>query len=179
METRSRTPKQPSSGKPIVIYTDGGCIGNPGPGGYGAVIHTPTQRSEISGGVRLTTNNRMELTAAIAALLSLHESGDVMLYSDSRYLVDGMTLGWAEKWRVNRWKRSGGGKAINPDLWEQLLNLCCARRVTFAWVAGHSGNPENERCDRLSVQAAKQKGLPPDTVYEQEHAPKINQHKLF
>jgi ribonuclease HI len=179
METRSNTTKNMPAGGQIVIYTDGGCIGNPGPGGYGAVVQTPSRRFELSGGFRLTTNNRMEVTAAITALQSLDEPGSVLLYSDSRYLVDAMSKGWAEKWRANQWKRAGGGKALNPDLWERLLELCKKRRVRFAWVAGHTGNPENERCDRLSVAAAKQKGLPPDIPYEQLNARPAPQRRLF
>lgn len=151
------------------IFTDGGCLGNPGPGGYGAVILQGQQRKELSGGYRLTTNNRMELMAAIAALGETPAKSAILLYSDSRYLVDGMTKGWAESWRANKWRKSNKQKAINIDLWKVLLSLCENRRVTFVWVEGHAGNRENERCDRLSVSAASQRNLPVDAGYEGEH----------
>jgi ribonuclease HI len=147
------------------IYTDGGCIGNPGPGGYGAVIQAGKQRKELSGGYQRTTNNRMELMAAIAALGDTHEGSTILLYSDSRYLVDGMTRGWAERWRANNWRKADKQKALNVDLWRVLLALCERRKVTFKWVAGHAGNKENERCDRLSMNAANRPNLPQDTGY--------------
>jgi ribonuclease HI len=174
-------PASPSLSKrsPITIYTDGACIGNPGPGGYGAVIISSAQRQELSGGYCLTTNNRMELSAAIVALRALKEPAEVLLYSDSRYLVDGMTRGWAEQWRANNWRRKGRGKALNSDLWGQLLNLCDRHRVTFTWVEGHSGNPENERCDKLSTQSARRKDLLHDTVYEQESKENARQGTFF
>ena len=171
--------KAAHSSASITIYTDGGCIGNPGPGGYGAVIISGAGRQELSGGFHHTTNNRMELTAAIVALRSLNEPGDVQLYSDSRYLVDGISKGWAEQWRANHWRRKDRSRALNPDLWEQLLTLCTNRQVTFFWVRGHRGNPENERCDKLSIQAAKGKNLPHDTVYEQEMGSSSSQGALF
>jgi len=150
----------------VTIYTDGACIGNPGPGGYGVVLLHGKHRKELSGGFRLTTNNRMEMMAAIVALRTLKKKCAVKLTSDSQYLVNTMKQGWAEGWRKNGWKRNKKEKALNPDLWEQLLDLCDRHEVKFFWVRGHSGNRENERCDRLSVQAAKQKDLPPDTEYE-------------
>ena len=153
----------------FTIYTDGGCIGNPGPGGYGAVILAGKQRKELSGGYRLTTNNRMELMAAVAALGDTPEGSTILLYSDSRYLVDGMTRGWAERWRANNWRKADKQKALNVDLWRVLLALCEHRKVTFKWVAGHTGNKENERCDRLSMDAARRSKLPPDTSYESEN----------
>jgi ribonuclease HI len=166
----------PDTHHDYIIYTDGGCIGNPGPGGYGAVILQGKARRELSGGYSLTTNNRMELMAAIAALGETDQNTDIRLYSDSRYLVDGMTKGWAESWRQNKWKKADKRKAQNVDLWKILLNLCGNRKVIFTWVEGHAGNRENERCDRLSLLAAKKPGLPPDNGYEGENS---TQGKLF
>jgi ribonuclease HI len=150
---------------PVTIYTDGGCIGNPGPGGYGVVIITPGVRKEISAGFNLTTNNRMELAAAIAGLKAIGSRSKVTLLSDSRYLVDGMTLGWAAHWRSRGWRKAGRGKALNTDLWQQLLDLCERHEVIFEWIRGHSGSAENERCDQLSMQAARKRSLPPDPGY--------------
>jgi len=150
----------------VIIYTDGACTGNPGPGGYGAVIVGGKQRLELSGGFRMTTNNRMELTAAIEALKSLKETSKVKLYSDSRYLVDAMTLGWTDQWKTNRWRTSNKQKVLNIDLWKDLLHQCGRHQVTFTWVQGHAGNRENERCDALSTTAARRKNLPPDKGYE-------------
>ena len=152
----------------MTIYTDGGCIGNPGPGGYGVVLIAGKQRQEISAGYRLTTNNRMELTAAIAGLNALSSRSKVTLYSDSRYLVDGMTKGWAAQWRARGWRKAGRGKALNADLWQNLLDLSERHEVNFIWIQGHSGNHENERCDQLSMQAARQHNLPLDPGYEPE-----------
>ncbi|GGA29923.1 ribonuclease HI [Okeania sp. KiyG1] len=149
----------------VTIYTDGACSGNPGPGGYGVVIITDKHRQELSGGYNLTTNNRMELMAAILGLQTLESTCDVTLYTDSKYIVDAITKGWAKRWRANGWKRNKKDKAMNPDLWEQLLDLCNQHQVEFSWVRGHSGNLENERCDRLAVQASQQPNLPPDSGY--------------
>ncbi len=146
----------------VVIYTDGGCSGNPGPGGYGAVLLYGAHRKELSAGYRRTTNNRMELRACIAALHCLKRPSDVVLYSDSQYVVKGITLGWARKWRGRGWKRSNGEMAENIDLWAELLELCEKHRVEFVWVRGHMGTAENERCDRLAVAAAQQPDLPAD-----------------
>ena len=159
---RNRLPKEGQ----VVIYTDGGALGNPGPGGYAAVIVNEHGRRELSGGYRLTTNNRMELTACIIALKSLEKPSSVMLHSDSKYVVDGITKGWARKWRSNNWMRTKKDKAVNPDLWEQLLDLCDEHDVEFKWVKGHAGNPGNERCDALVRMESAKSGLPPDTVYE-------------
>ena len=145
----------------ITIYTDGACLGNPGPGGYGVIVIANGKRKELSGGFRLTTNNRMELTAAIVGLNDVDKASRVRLYTDSQYMVNGINLGWARKWRAKGYK----GKK-NPDLWEQLLNLCESHSVEFIWVQGHAGQPENERCDQLSVQAAQRRGLPSDSAYE-------------
>jgi ribonuclease HI len=146
----------------IIIYADGACHGNPGPGGYGAVLLYRDHRRELSGGYRLTTNNRMELMGAIAALEALKGRGKVTLHTDSRYVVDAMEKGWAQKWRQNGWRKPDRRPAMNPDLWERLLDLCSRREVRFAWVRGHAGNAENERCDALADQAAARKDLPAD-----------------
>jgi ribonuclease HI len=138
----------------VTIYTDGGCLGNPGPGGYGIVLLCDGHRKEISGGYRLTTNNRMELMGAIVALESWKGRCKVTLYTDSKYVVDAMMLGWAAKWKANNWKRNKHDKALNPDLWERLLAISKNHDVEFVWVKGHAGNRENERCDRLSKDAA-------------------------
>ncbi len=150
----------------IIIYTDGGAIGNPGPGGYGAVVLENGRRREISGGFCLTTNNRMELTACLMALESLSAKGQpVALYSDSSYVVNGISKGWAAGWRRRGWRKADGQPALNPDLWQRLLKLSEELEVTFIWVRGHAGNPLNERCDQLAVAAARQPGLPPDPGY--------------
>ena len=150
----------------ITIYTDGACSGNPGPGGYGVVLLHDKQRRELSGGYRRTTNNRMEMLAAIVGLEALKRRSQVTVYSDSSYLVRAMEQGWATKWRANGWKRNKREMALNPDLWERLLDLCQDHDVEFKWVRGHSGNSENERCDRLATEAARRPGLPPDERYE-------------
>ena len=150
----------------ITIHTDGACLGNPGPGGYGIVLQSGNQRGELSGGYRLTTNNRMELMGPIKALKALNQSSHVILHTDSRYVVDAVMKGWARKWRANDWMRNKKAQAINPDLWAQLLELLEEHEVEFRWVRGHAGNLENERCDQLAVQAAKGRGLARDEGYE-------------
>lgn len=150
----------------VLIYTDGGCINNPGPGGYGVVLLRGETQKELSGGFRLTTNNRMELTACIEGLKSLEESSSVILYSDSRYVVNGIEKGWAKRWRAKGWMRGPDQPAVNADLWKQLLDLCDTHDVEFSWVKGHAGNPGNERCDTLATQAAMGKNLLPDTEFE-------------
>jgi len=155
----------PDTRTQTIIYTDGAAIGNPGPGGYGAVILQEGKRRELSGGYQLTTNNRMELMAAIKALKALASPQDATLYSDSRYMVDSINKGWVKKWQANRWKKADKKKAENIDLWKQLLEELEKHNVTFVWVAGHAGTPENERCDRLAVRAASKKNLPEDEGY--------------
>lgn len=152
--------------KKVTIYTDGACLGNPGPGGYGVVLLYNGHRKEISGGFRLTTNNRMEIYAAIAGLSVLNCSCEVILYTDSRYLADAMNKGWVKRWKAKGWMRNKKEKALNVDLWEKLLELCDRHVVKFVWIRGHDGNPENERCDELSTLAARQKDLPIDEGYE-------------
>ena len=141
--------------KKVVIYTDGACSGNPGPGGWGAILISGTRRKEISGGERQTTNNRMELAAAIEALKILKEPAVVDLFTDSTYLKRGMTE-WLPTWKKNDWKRKSGKRLLpvkNEDLWRELDRLVGRHRVTFHWVEGHAGHPQNERCDRLARQA--------------------------
>jgi ribonuclease HI len=150
----------------IDVYTDGGALGNPGPGGYGVVILDPSGRRELSGGFRRTTNNRMELTACIAALKQFDAPTALRLHSDSSYVVNGIEKGWAIKWRRNGWMRGADAPAENADRWSELLSLCEFHDVRFVWVRGHAGNVENERCDRLAVAAAQQRNLPPDLPYE-------------
>ena len=157
--------KAPQPGTTVTIYTDGACTGNPGAGGYGAVIIDGDRREEISGGYKLTTNNRMEMMGAIAALKSLKDKSRVKLHSDSKYIVDAVVKGWAKKWQANGWKRNSKERAKNPDLWQELLDLCQIHDVEFAWVKGHAGIPENEKCDRLAVAAAHQSNLPSDPGY--------------
>ena len=149
----------------VIIYTDGACHGNPGPGGYAAILIHGEKQKELSGGFKKTTNNRMELMAAIKGLESLKDSWDVTLYSDSQYLVRSMTEGWVEKWQANGWKRNKKDPALNVDLWKQILILCFKNDVKFVWTKGHAGHPENERCDVLANEAAEQSDLPEDKVY--------------
>ena len=138
--------------KEVKIYTDGACRGNPGRGGWGAILVYGKHEKELSGGERMTTNNRMELLGAIAALSALKEECSVTLYSDSKYLVDAFNEGWVEGWRAHSWKR-GREELKNPDLWQQLYALTQKHRVTFVWVKGHAQNPYNNRCDELAVAA--------------------------
>lgn len=137
--------------KTVEIFTDGACSGNPGAGGWGAILRYNGHEKELSGGAAETTNNRMELTAVIEALKCLKERCNVELYTDSRYIVDAVTKGWAKSWRAKGWRRSGNEPALNPELWAELLDLLEMQNVHFNWVKGHNGHPENERCDRLAV----------------------------
>ena len=157
-----------TDGDRIVVYTDGGARPtNPGPGGYGVVIFHGNRRQEFSGGFRLTTNNRMEILACIKALEALGKPSRVTIYSDSQYVVNAITKGWAAGWKRRGWVKSDRKPALNPDLWEQLLELCRKHEVAFVWVRGHAGTPENERCDELATQAAMGKGLPQDKGHSQ------------
>lgn len=137
--------------KYIELFTDGACSGNPGPGGWGVVLRYNGHEKELSGGEENTTNNRMELTAAIEGLSALKEPCEVRLVTDSKYVADGITKGWAESWRKNNWRKADKKPALNPDLWDKLLNLIEEHDVTIDWVKGHAGHPENERCDQLAV----------------------------
>jgi ribonuclease HI len=145
--------------KNVTLYSDGACSGNPGPGGYGVILDYNGIEKELSGGFRDTTNNRMELIGVITGLESLKEPCSVTVVSDSKYVVDAIEKGWAAKWRANGWKRNKKEKAQNPDLWQRLLDLCAKHTVNFVWVNGHAGHPQNERCDRLAVDAASMPGL--------------------
>ena len=137
--------------KSVELFTDGACSGNPGPGGWGAILRFGSAEKELSGGETETTNNRMELTAVIEGLSALKEPCIVKLTTDSKYVADGVTKGWAESWRKNGWRKADKKPALNPDLWEKLLNLLKTHDVTINWVKGHAGHPENERCDALAV----------------------------
>lgn len=136
----------------VEIFTDGACSGNPGPGGYGVVLRYGTREKELSGGDSSTTNNRMELLGVITGLAALKEPCQVTLTTDSKYVVDSITKGWVYNWKKNNWIKSDKKPALNVDLWEQLLPLLEKHKVTFKWVKGHAGHPENERCDRLAVE---------------------------
>ena len=139
--------------KLVEIYTDGACSGKPGPGGWGAILRYGGREKELSGGEARTTNNRMELTAVIAALEALKESCAVELYSDSKYVIDALEKGWAVKWRANGWKKPDKKAALNPDLWERLLALVEGHEMRYHWVKGHAENEFNNRCDALAVAA--------------------------
>lgn len=137
--------------KKVEIFTDGACSGNPGPGGWGAVLRYGGREKELCGGEETTTNNRMELTACIEALSCLKEPCEVVMTTDSQYVVNGMTKGWAESWQKNGWIKSDKKPAQNKDLWERLLNEAKRHKLTFCWIKGHAGHKENERCDALAV----------------------------
>ena len=137
--------------KTVTIYTDGACSGNPGPGGWAAILEYGAASKELSGGAAETTNNRMELTAVISALEALKEPCRVELYSDSKYVIDGLEKGWAVGWRKNGWVKKDKKPALNPDLWGRLLDLLERHQVTLHWVKGHAENPKNNRCDELAV----------------------------
>lgn len=136
--------------KHIDIYTDGSCRLNPGPGGWGAILVYKGIEKELCGGEPNTTNNRMELTAVIKALQALKESCEITLTSDSKYVLDAITNGWAESWRAKGWKKADKSPALNPDLWEILLNEIKKHQITYVWVKGHAGHPYNERCDEMA-----------------------------
>jgi len=150
----------------VQIFTDGGCEPNPGPGGYGVVLLHPKKRMEISGGFRRTTNNRMEIYAAIKGLELLKKPCCVTLYSDSQYLVNAMTAGWVLTWKKKDWWRTNTERVINLDLWQRLLLVREKHQVNFVWLKGHAGNQENERCDQLCCAALRQPNLPVDDGYE-------------
>ena len=137
--------------KTVTLYTDGACSGNPGPGGWGAILMYGAHKKELSGGEAATTNNRMELTAVIRGLQALTEPCVVELYSDSKYVIDALEKGWARSWRAKGWVKADKKPALNPDLWGTLLDLCGTHRVNLHWVKGHATNPYNNRCDELAV----------------------------
>ncbi len=152
--------------KEVVIYTDGACAGNPGPGGYAAIIEYNGKRKELTGGYRLTTNARMELIAVIQALSELKRPCRVTVYCDSQYVVNAIEKGWLEKWQVNNWHKSDREAVQNVDLWQRLLPLLKQHVVRFVWVAGHNGDVKNERCNRLAKGACREPDLPPDSGYQ-------------
>lgn len=137
--------------KTVTIYTDGACSGNPGPGGWGAVLIYGPHEKELSGGEPDTTNNRMELTAVIQALSLLKEPCAVELWSDSKYVIDGLSKGWAKSWKARGWKKADKKPALNPELWDRLLVLTEIHTLRYHWVKGHAENPYNNRCDALAV----------------------------
>ena len=144
--------------KHIQICTDGACSGNPGPGGWGAILRYKAHEKELSGGEAETTNNRMELMALIAALEQLKEPCEIDLCSDSQYVINGLQKGWAKGWRARGWKKADKSPALNSDLWARLLDLSEAHTIHYNWIKGHAGHPENERCDRLAVEQSKRFG---------------------
>ena len=151
--------------KEVNVYTDGACLGNPGPGGYATLMVYGEKVKELSGGFRLTTITRMEMLAAIVGLESIKLKWRVVVWTDSKYLCDSVQQGWAKRWRSKGWVVKSGDKAKNIDLWIRLLAVLEEHEVRFEWVKGHAGHPENERCDELSVEASKGTDLPEDTGY--------------
>ena len=137
--------------KQVTLYTDGACSGNPGPGGWGAILECEGHRKELSGGEASTTNNRMELTAVIEGLSALKFSCAVTLDSDSKYVIDAITKGWVYSWKAKGWRKADKSPALNVDLWEKLLPQLDRHQMTYQWVKGHAGHPENERCDQMAV----------------------------
>ena len=168
----------PKSDSTVLAFSDGSALGNPGPGGYGVILKYGEASKELSRGYRYTTNNRMELLGAIIALETLKRRCRVILTTDSRYVVDGISEGWAEKWRANGWRRGKRGKALNPDLWTRLLDAASYHDVKFQWVRGHAGQPDNERCDQLANEAAQGVNLVPDEEYEKTSGASSNLERL-
>ena len=153
----------------VTMYTDGACSGNPGPGGFGAILIAGQHRKELSGGYRTTTNNRMELLGAITGLEALTRPCRVLLHTDSSYIVNAVNKGWAVRWRSQGWMRNKKEAAENPDLWERLLALLEKHDVEFIWVRGHAGNAENECADRLAVAASQAHDRAVDEEYERRN----------
>lgn len=141
--------------KKVFLFSDGACSGNPGPGGYGVILRYKDTEKEFSGGEPETTNNRMELMGIITGLSALKEPCEVLVTTDSKYVVDSITKGWVYSWQKKGWVKSDKKPALNVDLWKQLLPLLEIHKVTFNWVKGHAGHPENERCDTLAVEACR------------------------
>lgn len=139
----------------VEMFTDGACSGNPGPGGWGTILRCNGTEKEMSGGEGNTTNNRMELLAVINGLSALNRKCDVTIYTDSQYVVNGITKGWAESWKKNGWRKKDKKPALNADLWDMLLTLLAGHKYSFVWLKGHDGHPENERCDALAVAESK------------------------
>lgn len=141
--------------KKVELFTDGACSGNPGPGGWGAILRYMGKEAEFSGGEANTTNNRMELTAVISGLAALKEPCEVTLTTDSKYVADAIKNGWARAWQANNWRKKDRKPALNSDLWEKLLKLTDIHKLNIMWVKGHEGHPENERCDKLAVEESR------------------------
>lgn len=141
--------------KQVTLYTDGACSGNPGPGGWGAILECEGHRKELSGGEASTTNNRMELTAVIEGLSALKFSCAVTLVSDSKYVIDAITKGWVYSWKAKGWRKADKSPALNVDLWEKLLPQLARHEMTYNWVKGHAGHPQNERCDEMAVEQSR------------------------
>lgn len=139
----------------VELFTDGACSGNPGAGGWGAILRCQGIEKELSGGSTMTTNNKMELTAVIEGLKALKRPCKVALYTDSRYVADGISKGWAASWKARGWRKKDGKPALNPELWDELLSLCDRHQVEIIWLKGHAGHPENERCDAMAVEQSK------------------------
>lgn len=135
----------------VEMFTDGACSGNPGPGGWGTILRSNGIEKEMSGGEANTTNNRMELLAVINGLSALKRKCDVTIYTDSQYVVNGITKGWAQSWKENGWRKKDKKPALNADLWDMLINLLLEHEYSFVWLKGHDGHPENERCDKMAV----------------------------
>ncbi len=154
----------------VTIYTDGACPGNPGPGGYGVLLQSGKHQKELALGYRLTTNNRMELMAVIAALRILTRACEVTLYSDSRYVVDSIEKGWAKSWRARGWRKADKQPALNADLWALALDLLAKHKVRLVWVKGHASNPGNNRCDEIAVAASRSAQLLVDEGFEKARA---------
>ncbi len=160
-------PPDAAGGPPeVILYTDGACLGNPGPGGWAAILVADTHRRELSGGVRRTTNNRMELQAVIQGLTALKRACRVRIVSDSQYVIRSFSLGWALRWRDKGWMRTRKDPVENADLWRIALDAVLPHEATFEWVRGHAGHPENERADVLATGAARGPNLPPDEAFE-------------
>ncbi len=164
------TPAISPEEKTVYAYSDGSAIGNPGPGGYGAVLKWRGHEKELTEGFRHTTNNRMELLGAITALESLKGRRTVVLTTDSEYVINGISKGWAAKWKANGWRRNKKERALNPDLWDRLLGVVAMHDVRFEWIRGHTGHAENERCDELANGSARGAALVVDEYYEREVA---------
>lgn len=154
--------------KTVDLFTDGACSGNPGPGGYGVILRYGSREKELSGGYRMTTNNRMELLAAIRGLEALKEPCAVNLYSDSKYLIDALTKGWLTSWQANGWRKSDKKPVLNVDLWKRLIPLLAMHEMRYFWLKGHDGHEENERCDLLARTASLGTDLDEDKLYEKE-----------
>lgn len=152
--------------KEIIIYTDGSSRGNPGPGGYGTLMIFQGHRKELSGGFAKTTNNRMEILAALTGIESLLEPCQVTVYSDSKYVIDTMDKGWIHGWKKKDWSRGPNKPLKNADLWKRMAEAVRGHKISWKWVKGHSGHPENERCDQLATEAADRRGNPQDLGFK-------------